>query len=326
MEDDKPSEEVVYEFTEEYSGLRIVVMLSLLINKEGRNVRLLALYSTANIEEMFIALTPYYIGLFVFQIILVSLLMGVYVKWFTKPLLQLNERAKEIASLSFDEPLELSREDELGELSKNLEIISTNLSSKILELEDSESYIRNLLNNLSHEFKTPLGIMSGFIEVLQDGLEKEAPAYYYDALAEEVERLNKLVVEAIELSRLETRHLPIVLEEVKMSSLVSETLNKLRLFSEDKDQNLKITLDEAIILGNRDKLEQLWMNILINAIRYSPKGALIEVAVLDKGNCIEAYVENYGVHIEEESLEKIWTPFYRGENQEVEKQVEMVWD
>lgn len=316
-----------YEFIEEYSGLMIVVLAKKVEVSDGISTYVFSLFTLENIHDAFQILNGYYYYIFVFQLALVLVLVFFYSKWITNPLIKLIDSAKSISELDFTKKTDISTNDELSILSDSLNNISNNLSATIEKLEssndklaieaikraDNEERMRNLLTSLSHEFKTPLGIISGFLEIISDGVYEKEPEYYINVISDEIDKLNGLVLETIELSKLETGSYKLNLSEFEVKPFIETLISKFEKRFRDKSMSFELDIEDRTVVGDISKIEQVIINLLSNGIRYSPKGEKIQVITeLQKDN-LYVSIKNYGATIDYEDLEKIWDRFYRAE-------------
>lgn len=320
-------EEGRYEFTEEYSGLLIVVLAKKVERVNGTSTYAFSLFTLENIHDAFQILNGYYYYIFVFQLSLVLVLVFFYSKWITNPLIKLIDSAKSISELDFTKRTDISTNDELSILSDSLNNISNNLSTTIEKLElsndqlaieaikrtENEERMRNLLTSLSHEFKTPLGIISGFLEIISDGVYEKEPEYYINVISDEIDKLNGLVLETIELSKLETDSYKLNLSEFEIKPFIEALMSKFEKRFRDKGMSFELGIEDRTVVGDISKIEQVMINLLSNGIRYSPNGERIKVtSELQKDN-LYVSIKNYGVVIDYEDLDKIWDRFYRAE-------------
>ncbi|GAA0177596.1 HAMP domain-containing sensor histidine kinase [Clostridium sediminicola] len=323
----KAFEKGIYIFTEEYSGLLIVVLSKELEGLDGISTYAYSLFTLENIHDAFQILNGYYYYIFIFQLILVLALVYFYSKWITNPLINLIDSAKSISQLDFTKRTDISTNDELSILSDSLNNISNNLSTTIEKLESSndqlakeaikraenEERMRNLLTSLSHEFKTPLAIMSGFLEIISDGVYEKEPEYYINSILEEIDKLNGLVLETIELSKLETGSYELNLSEIQIRPFIQILMSKFEKQIRNKSMSFELDIEDIKVMGDINKIEQVMINLVSNGIRYSPNGEKIKITSELRKNNLYIFIKNYGTKIIDEDLDKIWYRFYRAE-------------
>lgn len=300
------------EFYETETGLIITILSSPLKD----NIRAYTLYTTEDLSETFTILNLFYIVFFVFQMGLLVCMTFLYSKWITKPIKTLIRRAKEIANLDFGKVETIQTGDELEDLSNSLESISDNMSHNIdllkkdaLEKAESEKKMRELLANLSHEFKTPLSIMSGFVEMLE--VSDDNKDYYTKTLMEEIEKLNALTKETLLLCESESQSI-YKLEEVHDLKTICDTDR----FT-PRVLDLGLTLDNKVasnlVQCDGKKIQLVVDNLISNAINYTESGERILLYTEETSEEIILYVENTGVTLNGETLERLFDKYYRHE-------------
>lgn len=299
------------EFLEAETGL----LIHLVIRKIGDNYGIL-MYTMENLSNTFSVVNQFYVYLFIVQIILLLVVSYVYTRWFTKPLKMLNNEAKAIAGLDFAYRSNIRTGDELEQLSKSLKQIAESMENTMEKLKkdarkkaESEERMRELLANLSHEYKTPLGIMSGFLEMIEADEEKKE--YYLYTIREEIEKLNDLTKETLILCESENY------ESIKPIDIISlrdvcSTEKFVKKLEENELLLYKNIQDEYVVCDYR-KIKIVMDNFMSNAIKYTDKGERIIISTMTIGNKIRCSIKNTGAKISDSELEKIWDTYYRVE-------------
>lgn len=297
---------------------------------EGNSFFFFAIDKVEKIAPIFKSLNIYYIAMYLICFVILIIMSFYFSKRITKPILDLNEVAKKIADLDFSVRAEMNTNDELEELSCSINSISKNLERTINNLkltniqlaeeaanrEENEKRIRYLLTNLSHEFKTPLGIISGFVDVIRDNVYEKEPEYYFDVISDEIENLNYLIHETIELSKLESGFYNIVFSNFNIKDLLEEVCSAF----ENKLEENKLTLIKNIfnftVNADFKKVEQVLINFVSNAVKYTKEEGSIYIRTedYDKEKII-IFVENEG-EIPQEDIDNIWNRYYRTEKSE----------
>lgn len=315
-----------YNFVEEYSGLYMAVYLAE-VNYNGEQIYCLSLITLENIEDTFDVLSGYYFYMFLIQLGLAMGLSVAFIRWISKPIIEITEVAASIANHDFTHKTTIQTQDELQTLSENMNRISENLSTTFKELEvtnhklssevkkstENETRMRHMLSGLSHEFKTPLGIISGFTEIIKADVGDKEPAYYLNSIEEEVDRLNEMVMETLELTKLETGIYKMNQEAFDISEVIDSVIKTHQTAAKSKNQKLEYVHNEVYVLGDRRKIGQVLSNLITNGIGYSPESEKIIINVTPHSGCIKIRVMNSGVQIDKEDLKHIWNRFYRGE-------------
>lgn len=183
------------------------------------------------------------------------------------------------------------------------------------ELEKVEILRSDFINNFSHEFKTPLVSMQGLVGLMKNkSLPKEKQTEYLGVIEEEIKHLSLLTTNVLHMSRLDSQS---ILRDIVALNL-AEQLRTCLLFLEkswmDKDLSLSIELEEVSLLANEELLKHVWLNLLDNAIKYSPKGATLGISVSKDKEQAVVRVSNEGPIIPEEEREKIFSKFYQSDS------------
>lgn len=287
-------------------------------NERGQCYFYAMLFTLEEIQPVFITLNKYFIRQYVFFILLIIIIGFILDKKFKKPMKQIKDYANDIALADFTSTLDIRSNDETGDLCHSLNQISENLSLRIneinkraLEKEKEEKRLRILLASMSHEFKTPLGIISGFVEMIKDGIKKEKTDYYLTVIDDEINRLNSLVLETMELMNYESGTVKIMLEPFEIRRCIENICS--RFDNELTEKNLKIVLKvvESNVIGDIHKIERVLYNLISNAIKYSLDSQEISIYTVEKIDCIYIFIENIGDRIPAEEINKIWEMFYR---------------
>lgn len=182
------------------------------------------------------------------------------------------------------------------------------------ELGSVEMLRRDFVNNMSHEFKTPIAAISGFANMLKrDDLTEEERAEYLDIIVSESERLTNLSTNILNLSKLENQStVPDktnvdVTEELRLAvALLEDKIEKKRLSVECSDK-------EVYAYGNREFLKQVWINLLDNAIKFSPEYGKIGINVTEENSETVIQISNGGEPVSLADAERIFNKFYRAE-------------
>ncbi|MBD1386972.1 sensor histidine kinase [Mucilaginibacter rigui] len=188
--------------------------------------------------------------------------------------------------------------------------------SEIDELKKQEKFRRDFLSNISHEFKTPLFAIQGYIEALQDdGLEdKELAVQFLEKASKNVDRLSYLIHDLDEISKLESGEIPINYTKFKINDLIKEVFESLELKS--KQHNIKLTFkqkydDGIFVNADREKIRQVLVNLIDNSFKYGKDGGNTAVSIFVLHEQVLIEVTDDGIGIEEKFLPRLFERFYR---------------
>lgn len=226
-----------------------------------------------------------------------------------RPVDEITNTARKIGSSGdLSQRIRLKRkvDDEIGRL-------AATFNEMIAKVENSFQQIKRFTADASHELKTPLTILRGEIEV---GLKRlRTPEEYQKILAsnlEEVKHMSRMVEDLLTLARADMGALELRKEVVDLGGLVREVWEEVRLWAEDKGVELLFQEDgEARIMGDRGRLRQLALNLIDNAIKYTPSGGRVELRVVRDGDEVTFSVADTGEGIPPEDLQRIFERFYR---------------
>lgn len=195
-----------------------------------------------------------------------------------------------------------------------------NFNLMVRELEGMERMQKDFISNVSHEFKTPLSSIIGFTELLMEGgMEEKERQEYLVLVHKEAQRLSRLSENILRLSRLDakkisTRHEPVAVDEQIRRCLILLT----EKFA-DKQQSLDIQLEEMRIESDPDLLEQIWLNLIDNALKYSAPGKTLHIRGKKDPGCIAVSIRDEGIGIPAEKQQCIWNRFYQCEESHKEQ-------
>lgn len=180
------------------------------------------------------------------------------------------------------------------------------------ELENTVLLREDFINSFSHEFKTPIASINGLIVLLKnDNLSKEKRKEYLSIIEQEMKRLLSMTSNILLLSKVESQINLLDIEKINISEQIRRCILLLNEKWECKNLNLNIDLDEYYLEGNNDLLENVWINLLDNAIKFANENGDINVLINEKNDDLIITIENTGSEIKEEDIEKIFDKFYQ---------------
>lgn len=286
--------------------------------KDGSVTYIYAMASLQPVDEAVQMVQDYYIYIVAFVVVLIFLASFYYSKQIAKPLLKINDTTKKIAHLDFTEKIPITSKDEIGDLSQNINTLSNKLHSHIGQLEQDIEKERKLENTrkefiagVSHELKTPLSIMKSCISILKDGVAEHKKDYYFQAMEKEVDKMDILILDMLELAKFESGTYNMKMDSFYIDGVIEEICEQLSSEIEKKELGVHKHICPAEVVGNQNRIEQVIVNFITNAIRYTPEKEDIIISTIDGKDHIKVCIENKGAHIEEEQLDKIWDRFYR---------------
>lgn len=193
--------------------------------------------------------------------------------------------------------------------------ITESFNTMARELESTELLQSDFINNFSHEFKTPIVSIAGFAKLLQrEDLTKEQQLEYINIIESESRRLADMATNILNMTKIENQE---ILTDVSIFNL-SEQIRSCFLLLETKwslkEIELDIEFDEYHIKANEEMLMQVWVNLIDNAIKFTPQGGRISVAINNVGSDTQITVSNTGSYIPPEKIGKIFDKFYKADD------------
>lgn len=266
----------------------------------------------------------------IISILLSALISALFSKQIAQPIKELNEIARAMASLDFSQKYEVKVEDEIGSLGESINTLSGKLEQTVeelklknVQLENDLQYIskvdekrKEFLSSVSHELKTPIALIQGYAEALEEKVvrKEEDKEYYYHVILDEAGRMNLLVRKLMTLNNLESGHDDLILDNFDLVSLVRSVLKRCQLLA--ADAHLDFELDsptEAWVYADGFLIEEVVFNYLTNAIHYTDERKRIQVQVAAGEDRVRVSVFNTGPRLSQEDLERVWESFYKAD-------------
>lgn len=225
-----------------------------------------------------------------------------------KPILQLNNATQEVAKGNFDVTVKNDSQDEIGQLTENF-----NKMTK--ELKSIEYLRKDFVSSVSHEFKTPLSSIQGFAKLLENNnLTEEERKEYLGIIYEETERLSNLSTNILKLSKLESQEIVFNKKEYHLDEQIRNAILLLEPKWSEKNIDLFIELDNISFLADEDLMQQVWINIINNAIIYSMQDGKISVKMYKEEEKVIVIVDDEGIGMDEKTKERMFEKFFKGDN------------
>ncbi|MCR5144285.1 MAG: HAMP domain-containing histidine kinase [Lachnospiraceae bacterium] len=267
----------------------------------------------------------------------VAIIVSAYVsilltKKITKPILQLTELSERMTEMDFDVKYESShpdRRNEIDILGEHMNELSDTLEKNIIDLkkanhklqrdivvtEENQQKQKEFIRNVSHELKTPIAVISGYAEGLKDSIndDPDSREFYCDVIIDEANRMNKMVLELINLNQLEMGLNQLDIQRINICDLISNFLPSYKILFEQNDIEFELNMEDNIdVYADEYAIEQVFNNYLSNAIHYCKgENKKIVLNIIKSGNICRISVFNTGDKIPDEALPHIWDTFYK---------------
>jgi signal transduction histidine kinase len=236
-----------------------------------------------------------------------STLMFIATKFISKSIKHISDAAKEVAKGNFDMQIQYKSNDEIGVLAENF-----NLMTK--ELKGIEYLRKDFMSNVSHEFKTPIASIQGFVEIIKDkNISQERFEEYTDIILEETKRLNNLSSNILRLSKLDNQ----LIQNKKTTFFLDEQLRKTILLFEEqwskKNLELNINMEKVNYEGDEELVQQIWINVIGNAVKFSHDDGILDISLKLQDNSVVVKIRDEGIGISEVSKPRVFERFYQGD-------------
>lgn len=238
-------------------------------------------------------------------IIIGSILFLFVGKLMVNPIKKLIKATEKVAEGDFDIELESHRTDEMG-------ILISSFNTMAKELKSIEIFRSDFISDISHEFRTPLTSIEGYTKLLRDCSEDERREYI-DIIIEETKRLSILTTNILTLNKIDNQNIPTLVEDFIMDEQIRKAILLLENKWVDKDIELEIDLENIQYQGNSSLMYQVWVNLIDNAIKFSPKGGKIEIKLYEEQGNIIFSIKDNGIGISKEDQKKIFEKFYKSD-------------
>ncbi|HBE9106963.1 TPA: HAMP domain-containing histidine kinase [Clostridioides difficile] len=248
-------------------------------------------------------------------------------KFISEPITSINKSAKSMSQLDFSNPCTVNTNDEFGELSRSLNTMSTNLQKALSDLESANIQLekdvnkermlleqrKELVDTISHEMKTPLGIIRAYTEGLMDEVDEEKKKNYMNVIIEETDRMNNMIVSLLDLSALEAGVSKLNPERFDFIEFVETVAG--RLLIDIPDANFYFTYDlpeyGVFVVADKMRMEQVVENLIINAKKHVVYDGNLDLSITCENGLLLFEIYNDGRIIEQDEISKIWSKFYR---------------
>ncbi len=241
------------------------------------------------------------------SLIVSFIILYIQAKKISRPITQLNRAAQSIAKGDFSERVPVTSRDEIGQLASTFNFMASSI-------EKSDSGRKRFISDVSHELRTPMTSITGFVEGMLDGTIDEAERDdYLKIVRDESVRLTRLVNDMMEMSKLQSDEFKINIAPFDINDLVCLSLISLekKMTERNIDADVDFRTDKLMVLGDKDQLQRVLINLLDNAIKFSlPDTKIIIKTSIEKGKA-HISISNTGDRIPPEELKHIFDRFYK---------------
>lgn len=318
------NETIHYVYTSDETGDNYCVVVKNII-KNGTAEMIFAVTTLRPVTEAVGIMQTLQIIWFVIMSAVVVTVLPFLTKKVTQPIKDITSVTTDMKNLNFSRKCKVTSGDEIGILAENVNAMSDALDKAICELTAANEKLtddiererkieqnrREFTAAVSHELKTPLAIIRAYSEGIIDGVSEQKRERYLNIIVEETKKMDSLVLDMLENSKLEAGAEKL---DLKQHSLSDTAVACAEIFAgrcDEKNIQLCISCEENVTAEfDIKRIEQVITNFISNAVKHTPSGGEIRLCVKNCG-CARLTVENDGEHIPEDDLDKIWDRFYK---------------
>lgn len=265
--------------------------------------------------------TPLRVYIMIWIIIIVALVISSIIVYYfaqkvlVKPLDEINTAARKLSKGDTAKRVYIDSTDEIGELAESFNIMAESL-------EDVDKKRKDFISNVSHELRSPITSIKGFIAGILDGIiPSDKENFYLQIVYNEVDRLARLVNDLLDISAMESGKFKLNLSEFNINEIIRLCTLNLESKINEKGLKVEVVFDESRqhVVGDRDRIIQVITNLIENAIKYSCKKGKLEINAYAKGDKVLVTVYNDGPIIAKEDINNIWDRFYKSDKSRTNK-------
>lgn len=243
---------------------------------------------------------------FILAIAIVSIAGMIWLaRQLTRPIVQLTEATKHIAQENYNYPLDIQRNDEIGQLSESFNLMQT-------QLKHNDLARKSFISNVSHDFQSPLMNIQGYADLLASPNLPESDRLAYTAIIDqEAKRLSSLTRQLLLLTSLDQGAYPMKRKAFPLDEQLKRVIQKYRWRLEEEDIDISYKLAPLSFFGDAELLENVWENLLTNAIKYNKPGGSIEITLQSFEHEVVVEFKDSGIGISEPAIGQLFDRFYR---------------
>ena len=268
--------------------------------KLDNNIIRVSKVADSTLYILFINLWPLYIVAIV--LIICSILLGFLLS---------KKIVDPINNINLEHPLENNKYKEIEPLLIRIEAQKNELMKENEEVLNASKVRQEFTSNVSHELKTPLHVISGYAELIKEGIVKDSDVKEFgEKIYSEASRMSKLVEDIMKISKLESDK-TIEKTQIELKNIVVAIVDSLMIEADKKNIKFKLSLNDCSISGNYDSIYSLIFNLVDNAIKYNKTNGKITIKLQEVSNNVILSVKDTGIGIPKEDLDRIFERFYR---------------
>ena len=266
-----------------------------------------AVFIKPDFAGMFRSIMRSIITLLLMVLLIGSLFILIATRYLVKPLEAMTRATKQLAKGNFDIELKVKQKDELGKLAESFNDMAR-------ELKQLEQMRQDFVSNVSHEIQSPLTSIKGFSTALKEwDLTEEERLRYLDIIETETGRLSRLSENLLNLASLESEQHPFEPKSFRLDEQIRRVVVAMEPQWVAKNIEIDLRLIPARLTADEDQLNQVWLNLLNNSIRYTPEGGKVVIKLEQKADSVIVSLSDTGIGISDEDQKHIFQRFYKAD-------------
>lgn len=247
------------------------------------------------------------------SLILSIVLSNRFSRSITNPLYEISEELLKLKEENPEFTFRSYRYEELNLIADITKRMADAVKESKKKIEFEKMIRQEFFTNVSHELKTPITSIKGYIELLENGMatDKKMKKEFMARIKKEAQNMTSLINDILMISRLETKEAEVTITEVRICPLVNELIESLRPLAAENDISIELNCKPLVMKANDGQMRELFNNLIVNAIKYNKPKGKVSISVNIEGNDAIFIVEDTGVGIPVESMQRVFERFYR---------------
>ena len=306
-------------FLTSYSDIHGCTMMSAgvpIIGKSGKVCGALLISTQMDMLDLVIKRSKSMILYSVLVALIVSFILSLgFAGQLSRPVREIRDTAASLALGKYNKKTGIKRKDEIGELAKTIDYLADKLTENEKIRAQMEQMRMDFFANISHELRTPITVIRAYTETLLDGVvtEEDKVNQYYDRMLSECKSMQRLVGDLLLLSKMQNPDFMVEKEPVNLLQILEELMRSAGAIAAEKNISIELKHEDEVylMLGDYDRLRQMFLVILDNAVKFSPEGSTVHITLMRKENRLCVSIRDEGIGIPPEEMEFIFEKFYK---------------
>jgi signal transduction histidine kinase len=297
----------VVEFTHPSIGVKSLAVIRTFTYNQ-KEAKLILIIPVLTITDTIVIFKSEFFLMLLFSIIIIIITSIVMSKKLTKPINNLKDAAHNIASGNLDIKLDIKTNDEIEDL-------AISMNSMVESLSKAEKLKKDLIANIAHDLKTPLGLIKGYCEMLLDfyGDDVEKRNKYLNTMLKEVDRMAKMIDDVLSLSKLQSGLVKLKPSSFNLKSLVENVVLSFEPLLREKNISVKVENIDVNVIGDFELLRRVLINLISNSIKSIKESGLITISSSIENKEVKIIVSDTGKGISKEDFQNVFQKFYKGD-------------